>query len=135
MCWVKACPGNKNMFWNLLTNGQHGRHNTNGDGCKKHGGRNPTFCEQSTKDLSRIFIQTLYWLYSKPKIQNRIVSTEILNRYITYIQSWILNKILKGQGLTYRNSRFDIFSQMRDIDSQTAVQKRAEISIFEGAKN
>ena len=45
------------------------------------------------------------------------------------------NEIWKSQGLTYWNSRFDIFSQIRDIDGQTAVQKRAEISIFEGAKN
>ena len=69
-----------------------------------------------------------------PKI-GRFLISEPSRRYTRYIQSWISNKILKGQGLTYRNSRFDIFSQMRDIDGQTAVQKRAEISIFEGAKN
>ena len=83
-------------------------------------------------DVASMLLRTCFLII--PKI-GRFLISEQFRRYIRYIQSLISNKISKGQILTYRNSLFDIFSQMRDIDSQTAVQKRAEISIFEGAKN
>ena len=45
--------------------------------------RHPTFCEQWTKGLYWIPLQTLRWLCAKSKVKNRITSIEVPKRYCT----------------------------------------------------